>query len=164
MFELKLEKQVKELKPYALKLTQNTADTEDLIQETLLKALTNQSKFKQGTNLKAWLYTIMRNIFINDYRKKVRKPVIADTTEGQFLLNSSKVVSNTAEKTMAKDAIMMNIRKLNISYRIPFMLYYKGYKYDEIAHKMKLPVGTVKSRIFFARKQLKEVLKEFRAN
>ncbi|MEZ5009982.1 MAG: RNA polymerase sigma factor [Chitinophagales bacterium] len=162
MFQQELTNTVKYLKPFALKLTHNAADSEDLLQETLFKALSNEGKFKEGTNLKAWLFTIMKNIFINDYRKKVKRPTLIDTTEGQFFLNSTVTTANTAVASIEKDNIMMVIRSLDIPYRVPFMLYYKGYKYDEIAEKLNLPIGTIKSRIFFARKQLKENLQDYR--
>lgn len=89
MFQQDLTDTVKYLKPFALRLTHNATESEDLLQETLLKALKNESKFTEGTNLKAWLFTIMKNIFINDYRKKVKRPTILDTTESQYFLNST---------------------------------------------------------------------------
>jgi RNA polymerase sigma-70 factor (ECF subfamily) len=104
----------------------------------------------------------MKNIFINDYRKKMKRGTIIDTTDGLYYINSSRTETNTAESTMVKDNIMMAIRNLSMDYRVPFMLHYKGYKYHEIAEKLQLPLGTVKSRIFFARKELKEVLAAYR--
>lgn len=163
MFQQDLTDTVKYLKPFALRLTHNATESEDLLQETLLKALKNESKFTEGTNLKAWLFTIMKNIFINDYRKKVKRPTILDTTESQYFLNSTITTANAAVSGMERDNIMMIIRDLDIPYRVPFMLYYKGYKYDEIAEKLNLPIGTIKSRIFFARKQLKENLQDYRS-
>lgn len=162
MFSQNVSTLIPQLKPYAIKLTQNITDSEDLMQETVFKALSNEDKFREGTNLKAWLFTIMKNIFINNYRKKVKRNTIMDDTDDQYFINSAQTVSNTAESSMVKDAVMMAIRKLSIEYRVPFMLHYKGYKYHEIADKLNLPLGTVKSRIFFARKELKEVLAAYR--
>lgn len=162
MFSQQVTEFIPQLRPYAIKLTQNLDDTDDLIQETVYKALSNEDKFREGTNLKAWLFTIMKNIFINNYRKKVKRSTIIDTTENLYYINSARTVVNKAESSMVKDKIMMAIRKLSIEYRVPFMLHYKGYKYHEIADRLNLPLGTVKSRIFFARKELKEVLNAYR--
>jgi len=104
----------------------------------------------------------MKNIFINDYRKKVKRGTIIDTTENQYYINSVVTDVNRGEARIVRDNILMAIRKLSIEYRVPFMLHYKGFKYHEIADKMNLPLGTVKSRIFFARKELKEVLSAYR--
>jgi len=162
MFSQEVTNFIPQLKPYAIKLTKNIDDSEDLLQETVFKALSNASKFREGTNLKAWLFTIMKNIFINDYRKKVKRGTIIDTTENQYYINSVVTDVNRGEARIVRDNILMAIRKLSIEYRVPFMLHYKGFKYHEIADKMNLPLGTVKSRIFFARKELKEVLSAYR--
>src|SRR6516164_5937290 len=81
------------LMPFAITLTQDPEDAKDLFQETLFKALANQEKYNIGTNVKAWLYTIMRNIFINDYRKKSRQQVIFDGTTSDYYINSTKAVT-----------------------------------------------------------------------
>jgi len=150
------------LKPYAVRLTGDLTDAEDLIQETMFRALSNESKFLEGTNLKAWLFTIMKNIFINNYRKKVKRNTIVDTTDNLFYLNSGAEMSvNNGERSFVMNDILKAIHALNQEFRVPFMMHYKGYKYHEIAEKLNLPLGTVKSRIFFARKELKDQLKVY---
>ncbi len=109
---------------FAYQLTANREQAEDLLQDTTLKALDNEEKYVDNVNFKGWIFTIMRNIFINNYRQTVRKATV-------------------------------------IEYRIPFNMFVAGYKYNEIAEKMNLPLGTVKSRIFFARKRLREQLKDY---
>ena len=146
------------LKPFAIKLTGDITDAEDLIQETMFRALSNETRFESGTNLKAWLFTIMKNIFINNYRKKIKRNTIIDSTENQFYINSGAVTVNAGERSFVMNDIMRAIQKLSPDFRVPFLMHYKGYKYHEIAEKLNLPLGTVKSRIFFARKELKDQL------
>lgn len=148
------------LKPFAIKLTRDITDAEDLVQETVYKAIVNYEKFQTGTNLKAWLYTIMKNIFINDYRKKVSRNVIVDNTPNAYLLNSSITISNNAERAFVMEDINLALQKISAELRVPFLMHYKGYKYKEIADKLNLPLGTVKSRIFFARKDLAQILEK----
>lgn len=148
------------LKPFAIKLTRDITDAEDLVQETVYKAIVNYEKFQTGTNLKAWLYTIMKNIFINDYRKKVSRNVIIDNTPNAYLLNSSITISNNAERAFVMEDINLALQKISAELRVPFLMHYKGYKYKEIADKLNLPLGTVKSRIFFARKDLAQILEK----
>jgi RNA polymerase sigma factor (sigma-70 family) len=134
-----------------------------LIQETLLKALTNKDKFKAGTNLKAWLYTIMRNSFINNYNKITKRSTTLDNTDQIKYLNSDDryVAHNAATSKFALKDINNAIEYLNDDYRTPFMMYYTGYKYLEIADKLQIPIGTVKNRIHIARKELKEKLRVY---
>lgn len=160
-----LEKEIvgytKILKPFALNLTRNEEESEDLIQDTVFRALSNLDKFTEGTNLKAWLFTIMKNIFINNYRKKIKRNTINDHTANNYYLNSGdQVIANGSERTFLMENIQKAMRQVNPDYSIPFMMYYEGFKYHEIADKLNLPLGTVKSRIFFARKELKTSLKE----
>ena len=150
-----------DLKPFAINLTQDIEDANDLLQETLYRALTNREKFREGTNLKAWLFTIMKNIFINGYRRKVKRRTIIDTTDNQYYINTSSInqaTVNRSEANFMMEDIMQSIVKLQEEFRIPFLMHYKGYKYQEIAEELNLPLGTVKSRIFFARKDLKKHL------
>lgn len=144
---------------FALKLTHNQEDAKDLYQEMVYRALMNKEKFRSGTNMKAWLFTIMRNIFINNYRKKIKRSTILDATDNQFYLNSAgPAVLNGADSTLFVGELQRFIDNLDESTRVPFMMYYYGYKYQEIADKLMLPLGTIKSRIFFARKALKEAI------
>lgn len=149
------------LQAFAYKLTKNSEDSKDLYQETAFRALTNKDKFRPGTNLKAWLFTIMRNIFINNYRKKVKANTIFDSTDNNYYLNSgSQIVNNGAESSILMQELKKMIASLDDSIRIPFVMHYYGYKYQEIADQLDLPLGTVKSRIFFARKELKSLVKD----
>ena len=148
------------LNAFAYNLTKNQEDAKDLFQETAFRAITNKDKFRPGTNFKAWLFTIMKNIFINNYRKKVKKNTIIDTTENMYFINSgATIVDNDAGRNILMQELEGMIDELEDSTRKPFMMHFLGYKYQEIADKLKLPLGTVKSRIFFARKALKDSIK-----
>jgi RNA polymerase sigma factor (sigma-70 family) len=150
------------LKPFAFSLTRDNESAKDLMQETLCKALSNHDKYNVGTNIKAWLYTIMRNIFINDYRKKARQQTVFDHTPNDFLLDYNQhAVSNTAELNLSLKEIQQQVNQLPDIFKLPFVLYFEGYKYNEIAEKLKEPLGTIKSRIHFARKLLKEQLSRY---
>lgn len=145
------------LKPFAINLTRDTEAANDLYQETLYKALANQEKYNVGTNIKAWLFTIMRNIFINDYRRKAKQKTIFDSTPNDYLINLKQVsVTNAAESEMRVKEIQAAIQQLPEIFKTPFLLYFDGYKYQEIAEVLDEPLGTIKSRIHFARKLLKE--------
>ena len=150
------------LKPFAIKLTRDTEDANDLYQETLYKALANHEKYNAGTNIKAWLFTIMRNIFINNYRRKAKQKTIFDSTSNDYLINyNQSTVSNSAESDMRMKEINKAITELPEIFKTPFLLYFDGYKYNEIAEVLIEPLGTIKSRIHFARKLLKEQISRF---
>ncbi len=150
------------LQSFAYKLTKNGEDAKDLFQETAFRAMTNRDKFRAGTNFKAWLFTIMKNIFINNYRKKVKANTIMDSTDNMFYINSGKnVIANDANSNIMMDELTSMVEKLEETMRVPFLMHYQGYKYQEIADHLELPLGTVKSRIFFARKELKENVESF---
>jgi RNA polymerase sigma-70 factor, ECF subfamily len=145
------------LHSFAYNLTKNVEDAKDLYQETTFRALSNRDKFQPGTNFKAWMFTIMKNIFINNYRKKIKANTILDTTENQYYLNSgSHAAPNSAEGSMMMKELNGMIETLDDSIRVPFLMHFEGFKYQEIADELSLPLGTVKSRIFFARKELKD--------
>ncbi len=150
------------LQSFAYKLTKNGEDAKDLFQETAFRAMTNRDKFRAGTNFKAWLFTIMKNIFINNYRKKVKANTIMDSTDNMFYINSGKnVIANDATSNIMMDELTTMVENLEETMRVPFLMHYQGYKYQEIADHLELPLGTVKSRIFFARKELKENVESF---
>lgn len=145
------------LHSFAYNLTKNSEEAKDLFQETAYRAMTNREKFRPGTNFKAWLFTIMKNIFINNYRKKVKANTIIDSTDNMFYINSGKnVIANSGEANILMKELQVMIAKLDDGIKIPFMMHYEGFKYQEIADELSLPLGTVKSRIFFARKALKD--------
>ena len=149
------------LRPIAFNLTRSREATEDLVQDTFYRALSNADKFAEGTNIKAWLFTIMRNIFINNYRKNQKRNTVTDTSDNQYLLNSTKSVErNGSERSFLAQDIDKAMAGVSKDFTEPFMMYHTGFKYQEIAEKLELPLGTVKSRIFFARKELQEKLKD----
>ena len=148
------------LNSFAYNLTKSSEDAQDLFQETAFRALTNKEKFRPGTNFKAWMFTIMKNIFINNYRKKVKANTIIDSTENLFYLNSGKTaIHNLAGSNMLMNELTKMVDDLDVAIKVPFMMHYEGFKYQEIADELELPLGTVKSRIFFARKALKAAIK-----
>jgi RNA polymerase sigma-70 factor, ECF subfamily len=151
------------LRYFALSLTGDDTEADDLVQETLLKAFLYKSKFSEHTNLKAWLYTILKNIFINNYRKNQKIRKVVDTSSSQFHLNIAET-----RKTFDPDSkvnfkqLMEVVETLDPEQSEPLRLYFEGYKYKEIADMQGLPIGTIKSRIFLARKLLAFRLKDFR--
>ena len=150
------------MRPFAYSLTKDMEDAKDLVQETVYKALRYQDKFATGTNVKAWMFIIMKNIFINNYRKKATQNVVKDNSEDQYIINStSKTVANDGYNRLIMKDINNAIDSLNNDIKTPFLLHYEGFKYHEIAEELALPLGTVKSRIFIARKALKESLSAY---
>ena len=148
---------------FAYQLTTNREEAEDLLQDTTLKALDNEDKYVDNVNFKGWIFTIMRNIFINNYRQTVRKATVIDQTEDLYHLNvcqDSGVA--TPEGSYAVKEINTALNSFSEEYRVPFNMFVAGYKYNEIAEALDLPIGTVKSRIFFARKHLRQQLKDYR--
>ncbi len=145
---------------FAFSFTKDTDDANDLFQETMLKAINYSSQFKEGTNLKAWLYTIMRNTFINNYRKSAKTDrimtVTDDLTSDKLFLSASM---NGSEGKFVMDDIYKALEKLQPEYYIPFIKYFEGYKYHEIADELQIPIGTVKTRIHVARQILKKQLR-----
>ena len=159
-FTLEVQKLSATLRPAALNLTRDADDAKDLVQETLLKALVNRDKFRVGTNLKAWLYTIMRNTFINNYNKITKRNQNIDVNEyfQYFNTDENYITQNGATTSFVMSDLHAAIGELEEAYRTPFMMYYIGYKYLEIAEKLRIPIGTVKNRIHIARKDLKAKL------
>jgi RNA polymerase sigma factor (sigma-70 family) len=158
-FNSALQYNSKSLRPFAMRLTKNYEDANDLIQDTLVKAFINREKFMDGTNLKAWLFTIMKNTFITNYQRLVRKSTFIDTTDNMHYINSSgSMVYNEAYDSFASEDINNALDVVDTDYKEPFMMYFKGFKYHEIADKLNIPIGTVKNRIHLARKVLKERL------
>lgn len=156
-----LEKISASLRAFSLKLTGNDDDAQDLFQDTALRIITNADKYNQGTNFKAWAVTIMRNIFINNYRKRVRRSLIIDQTPNNYYINQGgEEVPNDGETAVTFNELMGMVDTLPEDFRKPFMMAYEGYKYDEIAEELDSPLGTIKSRIFFARKKLQKMYED----
>lgn len=144
----------------AAKLTRNTEEAKDLVQETAYKAFGNKEKYHLDTNFRAWVLTIMRNIFINQYRRKKRVSPATEPIDDYLFAVESRGVRNDGESRMAMAEMNGMIKSLGSTFSVPFSLHCDGYKYDEIAQELDIPVGTVKSRIFFARKKLRNQLTE----
>jgi len=158
-FKNLVEKESRPLRQYAYQLTRNVEDTNDLLQDTMLKAFIYQEKFEDGTNLKGWLYTIMKNTFINNYRRMVKRNTFIDQTDNDFYLDSlSSSVKNAGEQKFMMKDIEAAIEKLPLNLKKPFTMNFKGFKYHEIAEILHIPIGTVKTRIFVARRMLRENL------
>lgn len=146
------------LSRYAYSLTLDPDEAKDLVQETYFKALNNQEKFDNETNIKAWLYTIMKNTFINDYRRRVKKQAIFSKDVHEFVLNSKPTDANPESDFNYRELTFL-INSLEPEFRIPFQMHDKGFKYQEIADELGLHLGTVKSRIHFSRQKLIEKLR-----
>lgn len=141
------------LRPFAITLTKDHESAKDLCQETLCKAFTYREKYEPGTNIKAWLFTIMRNIFINDYRRGNRKKAVMDTVK-----QSISPYALSAEMSARLKEINAAIYHLPAIFKKACLLYLHGYKYHEIALALNEPLGTIKSRIHFAKKLLQKQL------
>jgi RNA polymerase sigma factor (sigma-70 family) len=158
-FTYSLDKVSKVLRPFAMRLTKDVEDANDLLQDTMLKAFTNRDKYTDGTNLRAWLYTIMKNTFLTNYQRLVRRKTFIDTTDNLHYINSlESITENTAYSSFALQDINSAIDSLGEVYKKPFMMHFQGFKYHEIAQHLTLPIGTVKNRIHIARKELKDKL------
>lgn len=153
------------LEYFALSLTSNRDDAKDLMQDTYLKAISYRDKFRDATNLKAWLYTIMKNTFINNYRRQTKgKTFIHQTDDLSYLNNKQDNKEKNPISLMNVQELSTSIESLQDEYKIPFKMHHDGFKYQEIAEEMALPIGTVKSRIFMARQKLMEELQDFSEN
>ena len=147
---------------YALSLTANKDKAMDLLQETCLKALTYREKFVPNTNFKAWIYTIMKNTFINNYRRNLKTRNTFDGANNESYLNLRKDKSDSSPESICHSKeIVKCTNALEEDYKVPFNLFLDGYKYREIADDLNLPLGTIKSRIFFTRKRLEKALKDY---
>ena len=153
----------KSLKYPALKFTHNQADANDLIQDTILKALKNKNKFQQGTNIKAWLYIIMKNTFISNYHKMDKRNSLIDSIEDDYVfVTPNTIARNEGVGNVVLTEITIAIEKLDKAFREPFLMHFSGFKYDEISQKLQIPMGTVKNRIHVARQSLMVELKDYK--
>jgi len=153
------------LKNYAFILTRNLEDANDLVQETMLKAFSYRNKFLTGTNLKGWLYTIMKNSFINNYRRMVRRKTFIDTTDNSYFLDiPNNLTENNGESAFIQNDINNAINLLPEDLKITFSLNMDGFKYHEIAEQLDIPIGTVKTRIFVAKRKLRKQLHSYGVN
>jgi RNA polymerase sigma-70 factor (ECF subfamily) len=143
---------------FAMKLTRNKEDAKDLMQETAMLAYANLHRFEPGTHFKSWVSTIMRNSFINNYRKMKTRNKVEKPIEDFLYTVENKTVHNQANSMIMQKELTGILDSLSDDYKVPFLMFFQGYHYDEIAEHMNLPIGTVKSRIFYARKQLKDMI------
>jgi len=143
---------------FALGLTKNRENAQDLVQESILRAITFRDKFRDNTNFKAWVYTIVKNTFINGHRRNKRTRVIMDSVEREREQVSRVQTSSTVEANVKRTELERSLGQLDPAFRQPFMMHFEGFKYNEIAAQMSIPVGTVKSRIHQARQRLQESL------
>ncbi len=151
------------LQNLALKLTKSGDDANDLMQETFFKAIKNKEKYQEGTNIKGWLYTIMKNTFINNYRKKKNQNTFVDETDNNYFINSRQAEKDVRTDRLVDQAYLMRqLETVESTYLDTFMMHYNGYKYEEISEIMDIPLGTVKSRIFLARRKMMDKLQDYR--
>lgn len=163
VFEDKLIDLQNNMMNFALTLTSNREEAKDLLQETTLRALDNKEKYYENVNFKGWVFTIMHNIFVNNYRRVVRSQTMIDQTENLYHLNMPQDSGfDTPEGAYTVAEIVKVINNFSDEYKVPFSMHVSGFKYEEIAQQLKLPIGTVKSRIFFARKRLQELLADYK--
>lgn len=151
-----------EMYQWAYRLTRNYDDAQDLLQSTLLCALKSVGMYTEENNISGWLYTIMRNIFFNTTRHSGRCCCMEKEDIERMMQLGENALNDNAEIAFDMSDIQRAIDTLDRPYKIPMSLYLSGYKYQEIAEKMGIPLGTVKSRIHASRVQLQETLKDFR--
>jgi len=154
-FDLQLATLRPSLRMFTRRFTNDRDESLDLVQDTILKALTYRDKFREDTNLKGWLFTIMRNTFINNYRKNQRAKTSRDNTKELYFLNVEDTHTfNKPEMNFEYKDIWKNIETLRDELLVPFKMHTSGYKYHEISEQLNIPIGTVKNRIFHARKEI----------
>ena len=145
---------------FALSLTRDRDSAQDLLQESMLRALTYREKFQDNTNFKAWLYTIMKNTFINDHRRGKRTDALMERVENDRSRASRVETAASTESAMKLREINGSLARSDDTFREPFSMHHDGFKYHEIADKLGIPIGTVKSRIHQARHRLMDMLSD----
>lgn len=162
--EKEIQKASAPLKAYSLKLTGNKPDADDLFQDTMVNIYKHIDKFQEGTNFKSWSYTIMRNRFINEYRRrKSRSTQPVSAYDGYILEKFNPCTRNEGDEIMSYKELVVMVNSLPEDLKKPFWMLFMGYKYTEIAEKLGTPLGTVKSKIFFARKKLRNTYTNYQA-
>lgn len=153
------------LRAFAIQLTRDKNDADDLYQDTVYKAIRYRHLYQPHTNMQAWMMTIMRNTFINDWRRLKRKQQATQLPITGVTLTLNDAADNQGESNVSMQELTQLVEQLDDTFKIPFLMAYRGYKYEEIADELQLPLGTIKSRIHQARKMLKaKVLNRFRGS
>jgi len=145
---------------FALKLTRNQQDAKDLLQDTTYRAIQYRQKYRQDTNFKGWITTIMYNQFLTNKKRSARRSTVEAPMDDFLFVVENKTVDSQVEEKMFVKEVMQLLGNLSDTCRVPFLMYYQGYPYREISEKLGIPLGTVKSRISFARSNLKKMMKK----
>lgn len=161
-FSKKLQSNMFQILPFAKKLTKSEQDANDLVQDASIRAFEHRDKLKESSKFKSWFNTIMYNTFLNQFKKRSRRRRILNSTEASIprFFNRSKDHNRGFEKLKYDDVFDLCQRVGDSSYEA-FVLYYEGYSYKEIAAKLDIAIGTVKSRIHFARSKMKKLTKAY---
>jgi RNA polymerase sigma factor (sigma-70 family) len=160
-FEQKLAGLKPKLLEFTRKFTKNRDDAMDLLQDTMLKALSQKAKFKEDTNLRGWLYTIMRNMFINQYRKEIKSK--SNRVDESYLnWTEDNGTGSKPDGVIQMKEVLKIVNSLQTEFGRPFQMHVSGYKYQEIAKELDIPIGTVKNRIFRARVEMQNQLIGYR--
>lgn len=158
-FSTLVQRETRPLRNYAYQLTRNPEDANDLVQETVLKALSCHNRFMEGSNLKGWLYIIMKNSFINNYRRTIKRNMVIDNSGNNYYLDQPPLaIENAGEQRFIRKDLEQALDSLPYELHKIFRMNHKGFKYHEIAAILNIPIGTVKTRIFVARKLLRKKL------
>lgn len=149
------------IRNFANKLTKDAVESQDLVQEACIKAFKSRNSFKIGTSFKSWTFTILKNTFITKYNKRKKRGVVNKPIEDfTYGLENKYAVKNDAVSKLRIKEIKSCIKELSHKSKLPFLMHVEGYQYNEISDSLNIPIGTVKSRINFARTKLKSILKE----
>lgn len=162
MTTLEFNKNVNEIESllfgFAMRLTRNKENAKDLMQETLMRCFDKRDRFQEGSNFKSWSTTVMYNSYINHYRKRKTKNKVIKPVENFNIFVENKSMEGNAYSLIMMKELKKIVNKLTDDYKVPFKMFVEGYQYDEIAEKLDIPMGTIKSRIFYARKKLKAMV------
>lgn len=151
------------LQNFAFKLVKDKNRANDLVQETAIKAYRGYHTFKEGTSFKSWSFTILKNTFISLYHKRKRRAVVNQPLEDfSFALENKQSVGNSGEARLQHEDVRLALERLSDTSKIPFLMHVEGYQYNEIAEHLDIPIGTVKSRINYARTKMKQFLASYR--
>ena len=158
-FQANINKIQADLFSLAMNFAKDYADAKDLVQDAITKAFKNKHRFKAGSNFKAWISKILYRGFINEYQKRKRRRKVVVSKEEWLPVLNNTATSEQTESSIILQELEQLVSQLDIALRAPFMMHFEGYAYKEIAEALGLPIGTIKSRIFYARKILRKRIK-----